>query len=429
MKKIALALMVMLAANFTFAQGIEFFHGKFDDALAKAKSENKLLFVDFYTSWCGPCKKMTKEIFTKKEIGDFFNKNFINLKIDAEKGEGPALAKKYKPKGFPTMIFFNPDGTENKRLCGATPNAEFFLNYAKQVTGEVSDFLTMFKKYEQGYRNKDYIREILIQGPVYVSTLEREKQGEWWKKFSEIFSWYLTVKQPHETLNLKDFRLIAQFLDGHNNGNPYVEFVYNNYKKYKKIVPVDELTMFIMRTNNQSIHEYSRRADLRYKEYLEAIRGRLAQAHKDAAAISKNKEDRGDSYIIMKLVADATYAIYGEKDVDKYLDLSLEYKKYMAQFSKTTARDYAATVGNLYAPAKEFITSKQVKRVLKIIKKALKLDPKFSMMIQLKGDYLALLNKKKEAIACYKKVMELTKGGRGESYYKEQMTKKIESLN
>ena len=61
----------------------------FQEALAKAKQNNKLLFVDCYTSWCGPCKMLAREVFTNNEVADYFNAHFISLKVDCEKGEGP----------------------------------------------------------------------------------------------------------------------------------------------------------------------------------------------------------------------------------------------------------------------------------------------------------------------------------------------------
>ena len=65
-------------------QGITFFKGSFNEALAEAKKQNKPLFVDFYATWCVPCKRMAKEVFTLPEVGEYFNSRFISLQIDAE---------------------------------------------------------------------------------------------------------------------------------------------------------------------------------------------------------------------------------------------------------------------------------------------------------------------------------------------------------
>ena len=68
-------------------KGIVFFNGNFNEALAQAKKENKVLFVDFYAVWCVPCKRMAKTVFTLDEVGRYFNQHFISIQIDAEKPE------------------------------------------------------------------------------------------------------------------------------------------------------------------------------------------------------------------------------------------------------------------------------------------------------------------------------------------------------
>ncbi|UKJ07672.1 thioredoxin family protein [Solitalea lacus] len=108
MKKQILSFLLIINAMGAWAQGIEFEHTSWKEIVQKAKEQNKPIFVDVYTSWCGPCKVMASTVFTKPEIGDKYNKGFINVKIDAEKGEGIDLAKKYEVKAYPTYLFINP---------------------------------------------------------------------------------------------------------------------------------------------------------------------------------------------------------------------------------------------------------------------------------------------------------------------------------
>ena len=91
-------------------QGILFETDGLQKALAKARKENKAVFVDCYTSWCGPCKMMSSKVFPDKQAGDFFNPRFISLKIDMEKGEGKELAQKGNISAFPTYLILNPQG-------------------------------------------------------------------------------------------------------------------------------------------------------------------------------------------------------------------------------------------------------------------------------------------------------------------------------
>lgn len=91
-------------------QGIQFIEANWSKALAEAKKENKLIFLDAYASWCGPCKLLKKKTFPDKSAGEFFNKNFINVAIDMEKGDGPALEAKYGVTVYPTLIIADGDG-------------------------------------------------------------------------------------------------------------------------------------------------------------------------------------------------------------------------------------------------------------------------------------------------------------------------------
>lgn len=113
-------------------EGIQFMDISFADALKKAKKEKKLIFVDAYAVWCGPCKWMEANTFRDKEVGEAFNKNFINLKIDMEKGEGPELARKYNVRAYPTLFLIDGEGNVVKRILGAKKK--------DQLLSEVEEF-------------------------------------------------------------------------------------------------------------------------------------------------------------------------------------------------------------------------------------------------------------------------------------------------
>lgn len=90
--------------------GIQFKRGTWKEALTMAKKENKLIFVDIYATWCGPCKKLKKYTFADKKVGDFYNANFINVAIDGEEGEGVTLAQKYGVRAYPSLFFIDGNG-------------------------------------------------------------------------------------------------------------------------------------------------------------------------------------------------------------------------------------------------------------------------------------------------------------------------------
>lgn len=129
MKKIALLILLLVSHLALYAQdtvGINFLKDKnWNEVLAIAKAQNKLIFVDVYTDWCGPCKTMDVEVFPKKNVGDKFNASFINYKLDAEKGEGPELRKRYAVKSYPNYLFINGDGVLIYRATSSMPASEF----------------------------------------------------------------------------------------------------------------------------------------------------------------------------------------------------------------------------------------------------------------------------------------------------------------
>ena len=115
--------------------GIQFFHGTFAEAKALAKSQDKLIFVDAYTTWCGPCRLMASQTFTQPSVGEYFNKNFVNLKMDMESGEGVAFGSQYKVMAYPTLLFLDHNGAVKVRAMGAKP-AQELINVGKDALSQ-----------------------------------------------------------------------------------------------------------------------------------------------------------------------------------------------------------------------------------------------------------------------------------------------------
>jgi len=105
--------------------GILFNHGSFSELRAQAAKEKKLIFIDAYTTWCGPCKWMARTTFTDQSAGMFYNQNFINAKIDMEKGEGIELANKFNVQSYPTLLYVDSTGEVVHRSVGARASKEF----------------------------------------------------------------------------------------------------------------------------------------------------------------------------------------------------------------------------------------------------------------------------------------------------------------
>lgn len=95
---------------------VEWFEGTLDEALAKAKSENKLVFVDVGAYWCPPCHELDEKVFTQPAFAEWLGTRMIAVHIDAEKGEGPELVDRYRVQAYPTMLVLESSGIEKGRV-------------------------------------------------------------------------------------------------------------------------------------------------------------------------------------------------------------------------------------------------------------------------------------------------------------------------
>ena len=100
-------------------EGIDFKHMSLDEAKKQSSESGKLIFIDAYTSWCGPCKQMAATSFKDSEVGDVFNDGFINIKIDIEKDkDGSEVARTYNVRAYPTLLVIDGDGNLVKQVIG-----------------------------------------------------------------------------------------------------------------------------------------------------------------------------------------------------------------------------------------------------------------------------------------------------------------------
>lgn len=152
-----LALFIGLAMTLQLgAQGIEFFHGSFNEALEESKKTGKPIFMDAYAKWCGPCKRMAATTFKDESVGEYFNKNFINLKIDWEESEGISLRGKYAVSAFPTLFFIGSNGEVIQKVVGGQ-DVNGLLRQGEMALGKVDYSREFASLYEKGDRNPELI--------------------------------------------------------------------------------------------------------------------------------------------------------------------------------------------------------------------------------------------------------------------------------
>lgn len=150
------SLVVLLFPTGALAQGIEFFHGSWAEAQEKARLENKLIFIDAFATWCGPCKRMAKDAFPKKEVGDVYNRYFINVKLDMERGDGLEFRSAYPVSAFPTLYFLSPDGKVVHRQVGAQ-QPEQLIRLAQFALAKMDNSDEYAAKFDAGDRDPELV--------------------------------------------------------------------------------------------------------------------------------------------------------------------------------------------------------------------------------------------------------------------------------
>ncbi|WP_337043040.1 thioredoxin family protein [Emticicia sp. 17c] len=137
-KKLLITTLALFIGLATFAQhsssGIKFEEkASWKDIVKKAKAEKKLIFMDAYTTWCGPCKMLQARVFPDKQLGEYFNQNFVNAAIDMESDEGLRLSSIYEVRGYPTLFFIDPNnGKVVQSILGYT-EIDQLLSTGKRV--------------------------------------------------------------------------------------------------------------------------------------------------------------------------------------------------------------------------------------------------------------------------------------------------------
>ncbi len=156
MKYILISLLTLVLTINASGQGINFFHGSWEEAKELAAKEQKLIFVDAFAKWCGPCKRMAKNVFTQAEVGDYYNENFINLKIDMEEGMGLTFRNDYPVRAYPTLMFIDEKGEMVKKVVGGK-QTEDFINLGKSVVASYDRSGDYAAQYEKGDRSFDLV--------------------------------------------------------------------------------------------------------------------------------------------------------------------------------------------------------------------------------------------------------------------------------
>jgi len=211
------------------SNGIQFEHSTWEDILSKAKKGNKLIFIDAYTTWCGPCKMMAKNVFTDTEVGAFFNQNFINVKLDMEKEPGLSLKSKLNVTAYPTLIFVDSNVNIEHKAVGALPKTEF-LKFGNQVLGsamKLSDYNEAYQK--DGVSNFKFL----------VGYLKMLKSAGENAKLKQVVITYFDKLESAKLLEQENWELFKEYI--HTTENKAFLYLLNNREKFETTYDVKEV--------------------------------------------------------------------------------------------------------------------------------------------------------------------------------------------
>lgn len=335
MKNIFFIASFLLTTLITIAQNreIKFETGSFEEVKAKAKRENKLIFVDAYTTWCGPCKWMAKSVFTNDTVADYFNTNFIATKIDMEKGEGIEFRKKYQVFCFPNLLFINSDGEVIHRRGGGMPPANF-IAFAKEAQGTTNTYQAFAKEFESKKTDAQFLSNYL----AYISKT--------CMPYEEIVTSYFETQSQDQLSTRTNWNMFYNYVKSYNN-KAFI-FVSNNLPTFYNLYTKDSVDLKLIevlyKSGQKAVFE-KRNADSSYTAFKNDIakfpsnitNNVIFHLDLDKAGLKKDWTTygdllltKGDLYLSSKAYNGIAWKAYENVDNPKVLEkTSLWLKKYI----------------------------------------------------------------------------------------------------
>ncbi len=237
-------LTLTIFSGFSQNQSIVFVEKPWSEILSQAKSENKLIFLDAYTTWCGPCKWMAANMFTNDTIASYYNKSFICAHFDMEKGEGIQLAQLYQIRAYPTLLFVNQAGEMVHKRVGAPQKVQDYLDMGKIALTPGEGFDAYVKKFNAGNRDPSFIAKYLdrLKG-AYMPINEPLKE-------------YFASQKESDLINRGNWEIIYGYVTDID--SPEFKYLIKHQKEYEKLYTKDSVKAKISGVFLQTITNFTR---------------------------------------------------------------------------------------------------------------------------------------------------------------------------
>lgn len=390
----------MFALN-VFGQGVDFFKGNLREALIKAKSENKIVFVDFVASGCEPCEKMSAEVFSQEIVGVYFNQRFICMQIDVEKEK--EFARKYDVTRVPSMLFFSPEGKMIKQITGQISLTDL-VQTAMFVAGDLLSLEDQWVAMQKDKKNLDLQQRFLLQAPDLMVMIRSQKELEKWQfRVEKVIKHYLARKPRESMINREDANLIMTYCSQPRKENEPVEFMIQHLEEFKRILPLYTLVAFFASYQDRLVQTMAMDGDLEYKQQIARIKGDLKLVFDSVKTRSFSVE------YLMTAKADAFYALYAQKDQAKYVHLQKEFFDKMGDLAGPS--DYQRAVIALMDVVANKLTKESATETLVWLDKLLSGDSDVAARVRylvMAGDCYQVLENNEKAKSCYNEAYMLS---------------------
>lgn len=316
MKKIFIVIPAILISTMAFSQGINFQKDKYKDILKRAKKENKAVFIDIYTSWCAPCKLLSKNIFPLEKVGKKYNDNFISIKLDAENDvDGKFVASKFGVNAYPTLLFVSGKGELVYKEQGSKDEYGMIklADAALKAYDALPSLNKMNKKYRKGERSKEFLND-------YYNI--RNASG---LDCGDLLIEYFALLSDEEILEKNNYSKISKIT------------IYNKELtsqlielgiKVSKLKKLDEKSLYAINNNigkhlgNCLSYAAKNKSDIQFHEILEHKK-RYFTIPGNINSVTKATMGGGNLYIPSELLCLEFYAMM--KNADKFINTMDSY--------------------------------------------------------------------------------------------------------
>lgn len=229
----------------------------FEKLKAKAKKEKKLIFIDAYTTWCGPCKWISANIFTDKDVAAYYNKNFINAKFDMEdQGEGSTIGELYKVMCYPNLLFIDSDGKLVHRIAGAEQDPQFYIQLGEIAKSSDKNFSFIEANYRQNPSDPQLFRAYLTA----VSNTCLDYQNE--------LETFLSSLNENDYIKEDNWKIITENVTDFNSKT--TRYIADNANQFSEKYG-DEVVGFLYSTFQQTAYDLLNESEFQLDKYNSLI--------------------------------------------------------------------------------------------------------------------------------------------------------------